>query len=91
MNFETAKAEFLKACDLIDAKAVAAQQQCLRDAWALIMKADYVGRDRVLAKGHEVPEIARKAKLEAGYRIAEKLGIDRDDMEREVKRILAVQ
>lgn len=73
-------AEWRDACRAIDARASEAFRQSLQSGFQAILAGDALGRDRHCATAERVSEAQQRAKLEAGLRIGEKYGFDRDDV-----------
>ena len=83
--------KFRLACSAIDRRAEESAKQCMADGMALLLKGDTFGRDRMVAKIKDIPEITRRAKVEAWCRIGEEFGFDRDECEAMAQEILTKQ
>lgn len=58
---------------------------CLQKAMQALLAGDTALRDKLCANADRAYETANKAKLEAGLRISERYGMDRDEIERAVR------
>lgn len=74
-------AELRDACDAIDKRAVEVKQDMVAGAFQDLLAGDTAGRDRGCARANDVDDVRRRAMIEAGLRISEKYGFDRDTVE----------
>lgn len=81
-----AAADFTRQCDALDEQCAAAEKKGMQDAFAALLRGDTAERDRIIAAIRRLPEATAKAKLEIGLRIGERIGLDRDGVEREFLR-----
>lgn len=79
---------FRQACSKIDQRAESAQQQTMGEAFQRLARGDEAGRDRMLKKCEGIPEVARRAKVEAWIRIGEWFGLSREECEATAEQML---